>query len=303
MDNRRRGVGLGLFLLTLGLLWILMTTGVITWSTFDALLVLWPLVLVVIGVSVIFRRSALIRAVVWLAFLAVVVSYGHFFIERDQPGKNFAAGGDVRKIERLAKTDRAELRIALGGTKIVLDSGVSDTGSLLEDSLQDEKGTDLSSELVENDTKARIAFEKKKYNFSDLKTGNNGLNSFHLNRDVVWDIRVDTGAMDGSFDLSSLRVENMEFNMGAANARLIMGSYNTKLKINAGASKIDVSLPRDTGMKVRIDGGMNSDNLREDGWEKRDDGWYYSPGFDGREYVVEAEGSMGFVNITVDQTE
>lgn len=301
MENRRSGVGLGVFLLTLGLLWILISAGIVTWSVIDALFVLWPLLLVLIGVGIIFRRNAVIRALAWVVFLAVVVSYGHFIIDKGQAGKNMVVAGNSGAVERMAQTGNAELRIALGGTQIDLDSDTSNAGNLLEYSLQDEKNTDFSSKLLENNAKARIAFEKKRYAVSDLKTDNNGGNSFHLSKDAVWDVTVDTGAINGSFDLSGLRVGNLDFNMGAANVKLVMGSYNTKLSINAGASKIGIELPGDTGMRIKFDGGLNSDNFHENGWEKRSDGWYYSPGYDGKEFAVEADGSMGLVNLTVEQ--
>lgn len=293
MENRHRGLGFGVFLLTLGLLWILINTGVITWSIIDALYVLWPLIIVIIGINIIFRRNGLVRAGAWIVFLAALISYSYFYEDKNLSDRNFVVS-DTVSIEKQAETQKAELRLALGGTRINLDS---DTGKLLEASLQD-KDTKYHNELQENNSKAYIVFEKNRYNLSDLKFNENNGNSFHLSRDVVWNLDLDTGAIDGEFNMSDLKVENLNLNVGAANTKLIMGSYDTKLKIGAGASKIDIEIPQNAGIKVKMEGGLNNTNMDEPGWQKLD-GWFYSPGYDGKEFKLEADVKMGVGKFTV----
>lgn len=293
MENRHRGFGFGVFLLTLGLLWILVTTGVVTWSILDALYVLWPLIIVLIGINIIFKRNALIKAGAWIIFLAVLISYSYIYEDKTPSGYKLEAG-DAVSIERQAETQKAELRLALGGTRINLDSN---TDKLLEASLQD-KDTKHSNELQENNSKAYIVFEKSRYTFENLQFKDNNGSSFHLNRGVIWDLDFDTGAIDGEFNMSDLKVENIDLDVGAANAKLIMGSYDTKLKIGAGASKIDIEIPQNAGIRVNMEGGLNNTNMDEPGWEKRD-GWYYSPGYDGKQFKLEANVKMGVGKFTV----
>ena len=293
MENRHRGLDFGVFLLTLGLLWILISTGVVTWSIIDALYVLWPLIIVIIGINIIFKRNGFIRVGAWIIFLAVLISYSYFYEDKSPSGNNYVVS-DTVSIDRLADTQKAELRLALGGTKINLDSN---TDKLLEASLQD-KETKHFSELQENNSKAYIVFEKNRYTFGDLKFIKDNGSSFHLNRNVIWDLDLDTGAIDGEFDMSGLKVQNLNLDVGAANVKLIMGSYDTKLKIGAGASKIDIELPQNAGIKVKMEGGLNNTNMDEPGWQKLDD-WFYSPGYDGKEFKLEADVSMGVGKFTV----
>lgn len=293
MENRHRGLGLGVFLLTLGLLWILINTGVVTWSIIDALYVLWPLIIVIIGINIIFRRNGLVRVGAWIVFLTVLVSYSYFNEDKSPSGNNFVVG-DTVSIDRPAETQSAELKLALGGAKINLDSN---TDKLLEASLQGMK-TRHSSELKNNNSKAYIVFEKNRYTLSDLRFDNNGGNSFHLNRDVAWSLDFDMGAVDGNYDMSGIKVENLDLKLGAANTTLIMGSCNTKLKITAGASRIDIELPQNAGIKVKLKGGLNDTNTDGPGWQKQDE-WYYSPGYDGKEFKLEADVTMGVGKFTV----
>lgn len=297
MENRHRGLGFGVFLLTLGLLWILINTGVVTWSIIDALFVLWPLIIVIIGINIIFRRNGLIRTGAWIIFLAVLITYSYFYVDKSPSGGGSVYGDNV-VIEREAGINEAELRLSMGGTKIALDSG---TDKLLEASLPD-SGTKHTSETRGDSGKAYIAFEKNRYNTGDLKFENSAGPSFHLNPDVVWDLDIDTGAIDGSFDMSKLRVENLSLNIGAANTRLIMGSYDTKLKIGAGLTQIDIEIPQNAGIRINMDGALNSTNLDGPGWEKRES-FYYSPGYDDKEYKIEADVDMGAGKLNVETSQ
>lgn len=299
MERSRSGIGFGIFILTIGILWILANTGVITWSIVNALFVLWPLILVLIGVNIIFRRNEIIKALVWIAFLAILVSYSYFFDGRGISDKNMA-GGRVTAVDMQPETQKGELKLAFGGIKINLDSSTSNISKLLEPDLQD-PNIKQSVDNRDNNRTVSIVFEKSKYWFTNFNFGNSYNSRFHLNNAVVWDLDIDTGALDGTFDMSGLKVEKFSLDMGAANLKLIMGSYNTSMKINAGVSKMDIEIPQDTGMKVKIDGGLNNTNLNEKGWEKRGDGYYYSPDFDqkSKAYHIVADVSMGVSNLSV----
>lgn len=299
MERSRGGLAwFGLFILSIGLIWILVSVGVITWSIVNALIVLWPLILVVIGVNIIFRRNGLIKGLVWLVFLAVLISYSYFY-EGGGTGagrtdtRNLTAGTAVN-VEKHAETQDATLRLAIGGVKLQVDS---DTSNLLDASLQD-KDIKHSYSFTEGSRSASIVFEKDRYDFNTFKVGYNEPNVFHLNPDVIWNLDVDTGATDGSLDLSKLKVSEINMNMGAANMKLTLGSYSTVLNIKAGMSNIDITIPADTGIKVKLDGGLNSTNMDGPGWS-HEGGYYKSPGYDDKQFKIEADVDMGVGKLTV----
>jgi len=116
--KNNRGVGFGVFLLTVGIIWILVSVGVISWSIVNALFVLWPLILVIIGVNIIFRNNEIIKAVAWVAFLAVVISYGYFYEDGGRTSGEGTKAGKSVTVERLAEVQKANLEIGLGGGKL-----------------------------------------------------------------------------------------------------------------------------------------------------------------------------------------
>lgn len=289
-----RGIGFGVFLLTVGILWVLWSVGVVTWSIVNAMFVLWPLILVIIGVNIIFRNNGIVRAVAWIAFLAILISYGYFFDDRKNTGEGITAGKNV-VIEMLPDTQKGNLRLAFGGTKISMDSN---TSNLLEADIQDPDIT--YTESNENGT-ASIAFDKKNYKITSLNSNlNNHNNRFHLNNQVVWDIDIDTGAVEGDFDMSDLAVGKLSLDTGAANLRLALGdrSANTVVEVNAGASKIDFDVPAAAGVKVKMDGGLNSTNFDGSNWEKRD-GYYFSRGYEEASVKIDMDVDMGVGKLSV----
>lgn len=294
MRDNGKGMGFGIFLLTVGIVWLLYIFKIVTMSTFYALFTLWPLILVVIGIGIIFRNSRFIRMASWLVLLAVVISYGYFAA----PSKgsviinNTKAAVTKVTLEKLPKTEKGELSLDFGVTQLFVDSATSN----LIDANISEALVQHSETMKDSNNTASIVFEMKGYNFVNY----NGKlrNDFHLNNDVIWKLDLDTGVIDGKLDLSGLKVEKLDIDTGASNIKLDMGSYNTALKIDAGASKIDITLPKNTGMKIKLDGGLNNTNLDGPGWVKKGD-WRYSPGYGSKSFIIDADVSLGVGKLTV----
>lgn len=300
MRDNGKGLDFGIFLLTVGIVWLLYIAKIVTMSTFNALFTLWPLILVVIGVGFIFRNNRLIRTVSWLVLLTVVICYGYFAA----PSKGFvinntnAADTNVAytkvTLEKLPETEKGELSIRLGATQLFVDST---TSNLLDANISKEL-VQHSESMKDSNRTALIAFEMKGFNIENLKYANKLRNDFHLNSNVIWKLVLDTGAIDGNLDMTGLKVEKLDIGAGASKIKLDMGSYNTELKIDAGASQIDITLPNDTGMRIKLDGGLNNTNLDSPGWVKKGD-WHYSPGYDSKGFKIEADMSLGVGNLTV----
>ncbi len=308
MHERHRGLGFGILLLMVGAVWLLSLAHIVTINTLFALGALWPLILVAIGISIIFRNNRFVRAATWLALLAAVVCYGYFGSPARSPfiGGNLVVDGhtiidtkwsDERQtvtFEKKPGIDSAELDLKFGASKLNIDSSAS--GLLEADILKDAVRYSPHS-LSDNDNSPRLEFEMKSVNFGMLNNNAADLVSrFSLNKDVIWRINIQTGAESDNIDLSGLKTEKLKLETGVSQIKLKMGSYDTDVKIDAGASDIDITLPGDTGMKVRLDGALNSTDL--DGWVK-DGNWRYSPGFDEKDHQIIAEINMGVGNLKI----
>ncbi|MEN6316780.1 MAG: hypothetical protein ABFD25_21290 [Clostridiaceae bacterium] len=296
MQNQGKGLGLGILLLTIGVLWALGIAGIVNMSTLFALFKLWPLILVAIGIGFIFRNNRLIKATAWLVILAVIVCYGYFKIP--SKGSFIVDGSKVTTsavtLEKRPETERGELKLEFGATQLNLDA---DTTNLLDAKISEELVR--HSEVQKDGNRiTSIRFWMKGYTISNFNHTETLRNDFHLNRDVIWKLTLDTGAIEGNLDMKDLKVEELDINTGASKLQLDMGSCNTSLKLDAGATKIAITLPKDTGIRVRLDGALNDTNFDEPGWEKKGD-WRYSPGYDTKSFKIEADVDMGVGKLTV----
>lgn len=298
MRNNGKGLGFGIFLLTVGIVWLLYIANIVTLSTVYALFTLWPLILVAIGVGIIFRNSWLIRTASWLVLLAVVVCYGYFAAPIKGPViiNNTKVADSKVTLAKLPETEKGQLSLDFGAAQLFVDS----TTSNLLDANINEGLVEHTESMRDNNRTAIIEFEMKGYNIRNLELFNKLRNDFHLNKNVIWELELDTGAVEGNLDLTDLKVGKLDIDTGASKFKLDMGSYNTELSIDAGASVIDITIPQDTGMKIKVEGGLNNTNLDGRNWTKKGD-WSYSPEYDSKQYKIEADLNLGVGKLTVDE--
>lgn len=290
---KSRPIGFGIFLLTIGILWVLMNVGVLNWSIFDSLLKLWPLILVVIGVNVIFRNNPIVKTVVWLAFLAAIIGYS-YFIHDNGSNTRLVDGGNI-SIERAAETNNGELKLSLGGANVSIDA----TAANLIDGTISDPDIRHSVEYRNGKETAVVSVKKEQVSIINQKSIN-GTCELHLNENVAWDMDVKTGAVSGKLDLSKLKVKKLDLSVGAAKLDMIFGNNpgSTRVKLDAGASSIDVTFPESVGVKIKMDGALNGSNLKDLGWEKQ--GHYYtSPNYNDASSKIDMDVNMGVGNFHV----
>lgn len=261
--DRERGIGFGVFLLSIGIIVLLFNLGVISWSIFSALFYLWPLILVVIGVNIIFRKQWIVKLITWLVFLAVLIGFSYYSPDFNGRGNQLNPGTPV-SVEKPADIQKAELKLAMGACSIKAEAG---TDKLLEAEIRD-KNVSFTSDTDTNSTEPTLVFKRKQ--ITDMHTGESLNNSFKLNKDVPWDVTVDTGASDCTLDFTGLRVEKLEYDGGASkfSAAFSDKSSLTEIKIDAGVSNISLTIPETAGIRVRADKGLSSTNFAGAGWVK-----------------------------------
>jgi hypothetical protein len=284
-----RHLGFGIFLLSLGVLLLLINVGIISWTIFESIFELWPALLIVAGINVIFRHNEIVKALTWLALLAVVVFYGIYY----NGGSNFSkpgwSSGSSVKYESKAGVEYGEIKLALGGTRLNVDSTNTD---FVNATLSN---PDVMHKIEDRDggKKQYVSFDEKKIFGINFDKGGDDAR-FSLNDGVIWNMDVDTGAVAGTIDMSNLKVEKMDMDVGAANLTLILGDKykSTDLDIDAGASNIDITVPKNTGVKVKMDAALTDTNLKNLGWN-RSGNYYISPNYDSSDVKVNMDVDMG----------
>lgn len=101
-----------------------------------------------------------------------------------------------------------------------------------------------------------------------------------LNQSPEWDLNFDVGASSLDLDLTPFKVRKTEINMGAAALRIKYGNLisTSDLKIDAGASDIDILIPKDIACEIKTETALSSKNFV--GFTKIKSDLYRTPNFD-----------------------
>lgn len=290
----KKGAGFGIFLLGLGAIWLMANLGFLSFNIFGALFKLWPLIFVVIGVNLIFRESGIIRGLTWLAFLIILILYstfGNVSTPRFNGNWTFNTNseGATQHVEEPMRTGLKSGSLKVDAGAVQIDVQDESDKLIIADADKDAIKYDIdyngSGDKVDIDVNNK--FQKvigSTRNKLDLK----------LNKQVAWDLKMDLGASNGNMDLSELRINRLEFDAGAVNYNIKLGGNVpvTEVKMDSGASNFEFDIPKDVGVKVRLDGALNNTNFAELGWSKNGS-YYESPNYSNAKSKININADIG----------
>jgi hypothetical protein len=265
----------------------------------------WPLVLVLIGLSIIVKNTTGKLLISGLAGLVLAIS----IFASVSSGLNLFKGGlnftfddgpitseTARYIEEFNDSIKyASLNFSAGAGNFRL---LTTTEDLLDISTESH-GVDYT--LIRNDyvDKSDLTFkmESKKFRFG--KKGSFNKVEIALNQQPVWDVNFDVGAASIKVDLSSHKVKDININMGAAALNLKLGEPidETRLNISAGASDIDIFIPENAACEVISDVALSSTNY--EGFTKFEKSKYRTPNFDesGKKIFIRIESGVSSIDV------
>lgn len=303
MENRN--VFWGVLLVAIGGLFILDNMDLISFS-FSALVGLWPLLLVVWGISILPVKAVyktvggLLIAVFALAYASssdktfwwqdhlinkfdknVHMNYGNDDDDEDYDDEEETyytfkfdeeEGSEITEAKLTMDVAAGKFRIDEATTEHIIDFGAySNIGP-------------YTSNMVMNGNTADINI--------DLEDGviKNGTNrnkaSIKLNPKIVWDLNLNIGAADFKADLRKFKVSKVDIDGGASAIRVRIGDLqkDTFIKIDAGAASIRVDVPQDAGCKV--DSKSFLVDLQLDNFQKNEEGDYVTSNYEESEQKI-----------------
>lgn len=283
---------LGIILISLGILWILSNLNIIDISlyrivgnTIGGLFDLWPLILIIIGVSIIFKKETL-NTILWIGFLALVIIYSLFIkndIRQNSSSENFKE--ETYSTEMNSNIERGSLDLDIGGSNFKIEGIEEEFMKLDHDGAFNYKFN--RDERTEN-----IYISSKK---NIIQNGMDRNLKLAINKTIPWRFDLNMGAVSGILDLKDIMVEELDLDMGAGKVEVTFGDKSelTSIDIDSGASQIIFNIPKESGLKIYMDGALNSTNLDQLGLTKLDRGEYVSNNFNSSDSKFEIEVDMG----------
>lgn len=288
---------LGLFLIFIGLALLGETTGLYHieidfWS-------LWPVLIIALGLSLLSRQgwlSFFIAVVVIVLVLALIVLsfyLGSNSFVKQRSGK---VETELVSIPYLAGAKVATIKIKTGAGKLSIDGG----GVGLVSGHFDSNFLKLKVDSKLRDGVQEVSLETQGNWRTFMRRPRNDLD-LSISSTLPVDLYLDAGAMKMEIDLTEVRARTVEIKSGASSLRLALGDLveNSEVRINSGASSIDISVPSSVGTRLEIEGGLISKDLS--GFEKIEEGIYETENYQTADKKIDIFLDIGVSSLKVYQ--
>ena len=329
----------GLTLLLIGAILLANTLEILEWSVWSNIIRLWPLLIVSLGFSLIFRGKSLSFMGPLIIFLGIIVGVGASYM-----GINFEEE-IVREIKTLSREIIIEVE-KIPETEVALETEIiPEIETAPETEISPETETPLETKEYPEIEKASIGLNLdvgkltlgestpllyecvSQYRYKEFepfeefsrtekeaniliyhspvikrRISNNIKNDWllKLNNKIIYDLSVKTGAIDIDCNLSDFKVEKLYIESGASNINLVLPQYDSKIIIDTGVSNINIAIPKNVGATVNIDSGIAIKDL--DDFIKRT-GTYTSHNYNESEFKTEIGIDCGISNIDIVYTD
>jgi hypothetical protein len=327
----------GLTLLLIGIILLANTLNLLEWSVWLNVIKLWPLLLVSWGISLIFRGKSLSSLGPLIIFLGIILGVGASYMGISFEGEMVRETKTlsrelVTKVEKVPEvklateietpleaettqetetTQEVEIspeaeefsKIEKASIELNLDAGklsMAESTPLLYECISQYRYKEFEPleeySTVEKEANVLIHHSPVKGSF---RTPKNEW-ELKLNNQIIYDLNIETGAVNTDCNLSSFKVEKLYIESGASNINLVVPKYNSKIIIDTGASNIDIAIPKNVGATVNIDSGIAIKDL--DDFIKRDS-MYISNNYNSSEFKVDIEIDCGVSHINIHYTD
>jgi hypothetical protein len=297
----------GILFIGLGLLVLInnFTNIFMDWATIWKL---WPLTIVLIGLSILVKHKSgksviagLAAVVLALAIFASFKTATHFVSNDFHLDLGDEADNKYGTSEYEESYDST-----LGYATLNFDAGggsfrISDTTNNLIYATTEGIQNNYSLTRIDEDSSSTINF--KMGNKAVFRFGKDYQNKvdISLNTKPVWDMNFDVGAASMDFDLTPFKVKNVDVDMGAASITIKLNNLypETEVIVDAGASDINIFVPKRSGCKIVTDGALSSKHFND--FNKIDTDNYQTENFDEATNKVFINIECGVSSISVDR--
>lgn len=295
-----------ILLIAIGLVALLANFGVFDAQALFRLAQLWPLILIVVGASIIINRFAspmtatsLNLGVAGVALLAVIAyaAFGPNVVGF----RNNLVSRHTELSAPLLGLQNAELQLGSGASTI--DVHGADLGDRLYLAKLDfEAGQQPSVTLDRESGTLTIQSQEGGHHFFFWPGRGQRHLDLTLNSGVPWNVHVGGGANSDQLDLRSLQLTGVDLSGGATNAHIVMPAAKGKVQVSVsgGANNVTLQVPAGAALRVRASGGANSvDVLGHRLSAFSGDSSYQTDNFDSAtdQYLVSLEGGASNVKV------
>ena len=295
-----------MILIGVGTAWFLVNIGIFTSANIAVALQLWPLMLIVIGIDILFGRKSPSRgASIGLAFVGLMLAIMYI-------GPSIGLGTNAVRKNTLYEVPRdgaetLSLRIESGMESVVLNPLIDST-NLVEADLWHFGELELNVDPTEKGKSVSIQ-EVSSLNFGmDFSNEENSGWVINVNPLTPLDLDFEGGVGQIDMHLDSFNLSDLDLNMGigSLNVSLPVPQQSYTVDINGGVGEATIDIPEDIAVKIIVSTGIGNADLPsyliqvegEDGL-LGEDGTWQTEGFDQAKntITINFDGGIGSLNV------
>jgi hypothetical protein len=267
----------GIFLLFLGIVFLLQALGVLSWGLWGTLWRFWPVLIIIIGLGILLRRyNVWLISLLILAILGVCLGISMWQYEASSPGG--AVIGSYS--EPLGEIQSAEVEVEFNAGSLTVLSLPSGSSNLFE----------ASSEVIDGTGGMRADFNRQGSEGRLYLTTERVDRGFWEEVGVRWEVKfarnailtfnIRTAASNLSLDFSQLKVTELQLDIDAGNCtvRMPVPTGITHAYIDADAANVEVVIPEGVEARIRADADLCNLDIDESRFSKQGD-YYISSDF------------------------
>jgi len=244
---------------------LLNNMGILSWSVWDVIWRLWPVLLIAIGLDILVgRRSAIgslialvlviavIAGAVWLATIATPMIAGQLFT-----GRTLTTD---RVVQELAGATSADVRIAFGAGSLRIGA-LKDSGNLIEGTVATGRGERILRDFQQNGGVAHFELRNEGMSFGPFGWRHGDRTwSLDLSSSVPMALNVSTGVGQSTLDLSGLKVTDLRVSSGVGQTEVWLPAQGrVTARVSGGVGQLIVTIPE--GMAATIHGSAGLGGL------------------------------------------
>ena len=279
MNTRR--ITTGITILFIGVVLLLSQLNTISFN-WVGIFRYWPLFIVLAGIRMLVPKDQQIGQFVAIGSTVVILGFLTYIglstpkeplltqllknkgvnINIDDPNDKTNYSTEKLTVPLNDKIHSATLNLDLGATSLRNDSSTtSEIFTAFNTSKEYLLGVTVRDESADKlDINLKGKFKNKDFNSKNNNT------YIALNPNIRWNLNFDVGAIDANLDLSPYKIETLDIDAGATSLKLKLGQPQamTKISMDAGASSIEILIPKNAACRITSDNALSSTDYEGD---------------------------------------
>jgi len=261
----------GIFLIFLGIIFLLQTLNVLPWSFWSTLWRFWPVLIIIAGLVVLLggRKP-------WLVTILVILILGTSLgiaLWQHRSAKPVVTG-EATYTQSQAGLAAAQIEVSFQTGKLILEEEFATPNlvevlyedSSLSASFSNENGTGILN--LKSDRSPSFSWEKH----TDWMV--------KLTPALPLTIDINTAASNLELDMNNLRLTQFDLESSASRCEIIMPvSGKITADISASVSDVTITIPSSMAARIKTDTSVASVSVDQERFP-RNDNYYISPGYD-----------------------